>query len=160
MREETLRFNPGLPIVSLKPVKTLMDESVVSERLVAKLSTWLAALAMLLAAIGMYGVLSYTVARRTNEIGVRMALGAGHLSVAWMIVRETIALVAVGAVVGWGVAFALTRYVSSFVFGLRPHDAATYAAAAMMLLAVALVAAYFPARRAARIDPVVALRES
>jgi predicted permease len=160
VRAETERFNRNLPIRVLKPVRAQMNDSIVSERLVAQLSAGLAAVAMLLAAIGLYGVLSYMVTRRTNEIGVRIALGAGRPAVAWMIVRETIGLVVAGAAIGCAAALGVTRYIASLMFGLQPHDLATYGTAAAVLLAVGLIAAYLPARRAARIDPIVALRES
>jgi predicted permease len=158
VRQEVARFNPNLQILSLKSATALMDEDVGSERLIARLSSFFGALAVLLAVIGLYGVMSYTVARRTNEIGLRMALGARRLTVARMIVGELVVLVALGAAVGVLGGLALTRYVSSLMFGLTPGDPPTFAGAAGLLLIVGLVAAYLPARRAARIDPLAALR--
>jgi ABC-type antimicrobial peptide transport system permease subunit len=130
----------------------------VTERLVAKLSTVFGALALLLAAVGLYGVMSYSVARRTAEIGIRMALGASQRSVASMILREIVVLVAIGSALGAAGALGLARFVQSLMFGLAPHDPLTLAASVAVLLVVGVVAGYVPARRAARIDPVVALR--
>ena len=158
IRAEIQRFDPKLQILSLKTAQTLVDDSIVRERLIAKLSAFFGALAAVLAAIGLYGVMSYTVARRTGEIGVRMALGASQSSVASMILREIVVLVAVGSVVGAVAALGLGRFVESLVFGLKPRDPVTVIAAVGFLLVIGLVAGYLPARRAARIDPIVALR--
>jgi predicted permease len=158
LRAEVQAFNPTLAIASLKTVTTRMDDSITTERLVAQLSGFFGALAVLLAAIGLYGVMSYTVARRTNEIGIRMALGAPRANVARLVVGEIVLLVAAGAIAGALASFGLTRYVSSLIFGLTPNDPLTFVAAAIVLLAVGLLAGYLPARRAARIDPLIALR--
>ena len=158
IRAEIERFNPRMPILSAKMTRTLVDDSIVTERLIAKLSTFFAALAALLAAIGLYGVMSYTVARRTSEIGVRMALGAPRTAVASMILREILILVAIGSIVGAAASVGLARYVKSLVWGLEPHDPVTVAAAVGLFLLIGLFAGYLPARRATRIDPVVALR--
>jgi predicted permease len=158
IRDEILRFNPKLPILSIKMTRTLVDNSIATEALIAKLSTFFGALAVLLAAIGLYGVMSYTVAQRTSEIGIRMALGARHSAVAMMILREILMLVAIGCAAGAVAAVGLARYVESLVFGLKPNDPLTVVAAVGLFLLIGLLAGYLPARRASRIDPVVALR--
>jgi predicted permease len=158
LRQETERFDPKLPIESLRPAQGLIDDSIVAERIVAELATLLGVLALLLAAIGLYGVMSYSVARRTGEIGIRIALGASQRSVAMMILREIVVLVVIGSAVGSAGALGLGHFVESLMFGLAPRDPVTLIAAIAVLLLVALVAGYLPARRAARIDPVVALR--
>lgn len=157
-RQETQRFDPKLPIESLKPAQALIEDSIVAERIVAELATLLGVLALLLAAIGLYGVMSYSVARRTGEIGIRIALGASQRSVAMMVLREIVILVVIGSVVGSAGALGLGHFAESLMFGLAPRDPVTMVAAIAVLLLVALVAGYLPARRAARIDPVVALR--
>jgi predicted permease len=158
VRDEVQRFNRGLQVLNLKYVDTLMDESIASERLVAKLSAFFGALAVLLAAIGLYGVMSYTVARRTNEIGIRMALGAHRWNVIRMIIGEIALLIIAGTAVGAVAAFGLTQYVSNLIFGLTPNDPLTFVGAAVLLMTVGLVAGYLPARRASRISPLTALR--
>ena len=158
IRSEIERFDPKLQILSLKTAQMLVDASIVTERLIAKLSTFFGGLAVLLAAIGLYGVMSYTVARRTTEIGVRMALGAQQSAVASIILSEILRLVAIGSLIGAAVALLVARFVESLVFGLKPHDPLTVIVAAAILLVIGLVAGYLPARRAARIDPIVALR--
>jgi predicted permease len=158
IRQETQRFDPKLPLQSLKPAQALINDSIATERIVAQLATLFGALALLLAAIGLYGVMSYSVARRTGEIGVRIALGASQRLVASMILREIVVLVTIGSALGAAGALGLGRFVETLMFGLAPRDPLTLAAAIAVLLIVALVAGYLPARRAARIDPIVALR--
>ena len=117
-----------------------------------------ACVALTLAAIGLYGVLSYGVARRTSEIAVRIALGARPSRVVAMIVRETAGVVTIGVLAGGALAFAASRFIAGSLFGVEPRDPATFALAAAVLLVVAGVAAYLPARRASKLEPVAALR--
>ena len=158
LRREVQAINRNLPILSIKEVRELMDNSVVQERLVARLSAFFGILAVTLAAIGLYGVMSYGVARRTNEIGLRMALGAKGSNVIGMILREVMLLTVAGAVAGVAAAMACTRFVQSQLFGLTPNDPLTFAVAGVILLVVGTVAGYIPAKRASKIDPMVALR--
>ena len=158
IRSEVERFDPKLQVLSLKTAQALVDSSILTERLIAKLSTFFGALALLLAAIGLYGVMSYTVARRTTEIGVRMALGAQRTDVASLVLRDILRLIAIGSLAGVLVAVVLARYVESLIFGLKPHDPATIVASVAVLGLIGLIAGYLPARRAARIDPILALR--
>ncbi len=136
----------------------LIDMSLSSERMVAQLSAGFGGLALLVACIGIYGILAYRVARRTREIGVRIALGASRGGVQWMIVRESLALLIIGIAIGIPVALGLSCYVKSLLFGLTPADPWAMAGALAMLALVSSVAAFLPARRAAKIDPMSALR--
>ena len=158
LRREVEAVNRNLPILSIKEERALMDASVVEERLVAKLSAFFGALAMVLAAIGLYGVMSYAVARRTNEIGIRIALGARGSNVIGMILGEVVMLIAIGGIIGVGAAFAATRLIKTFLFGLTSMDPVSFGGAVALLAIVGALAGYVPARRAARIDPMVALR--
>jgi predicted permease len=133
-------------------------DTLVRERLMATLSSFFGFLAALLAVIGLYGVMSYMVQRRTNEIGIRVALGAGRLRILNMIFLEAFALLAIGIVVGLGLAVALGKTASSLLFGVKPADPITLGLAAALLAAVAVAAIYIPARRASKVDPMVALR--
>ncbi len=147
--------------VPVSEVET-MDEAVSDLNAQPRFELWLlgifAGLAVLLAALGIYGVMSYSVSRRTHELGVRMALGAAQNDVVWLVVREAMTLALFGSLCGLVGAVALTRMMSSFLYGVRPIDLPTYIAAAVAISAVALFAGYIPARRATRIDPVTALR--
>ena len=158
VREAVQRLDPSLPIFDIKPMAAQVAESLYVERMVAALSVTFGALATMLAAIGLYGVMSYAVARRTREIGIRMALGAERGGVMWLVLKEVAVLALAGVGIGLAGAFYLTRQVQSQLFGLSPHDPATLVGAVMVLLTVALLAGFIPARRATTIDPLVALR--
>jgi putative ABC transport system permease protein len=138
--------------------RTEIRETLLRERLMATLSGFFGVLALLLACIGLYGILSYSVADRTNEIGIRMALGAERRDVIWLVLREALLLVLAGVAVGMPVVWAVTRLVSAMLFGLKPTDPLSLSLASLVMLAVAAIAAYLPARRAARVDPMIALR--
>lgn len=163
---EALAKTVGLEIDSLgyeypsrtATVDQMMSRVLVNERVIALLSGFFAALALLLASIGLYGLMSYGVTRRTREIGVRVALGAQQGKVRWMILRETLALTLIGIAIGIPSGLAATRLIASMLFGLSPSDLTTTAAACLLLLAVAFFAGYLPARRASSIDPILALR--
>jgi len=135
-----------------------LDQSLLNDRLVATLSAAFGALATLLAVIGLYGVMAFTVSRRTREIGVRMALGAVQGDVVWLVMREVLMLVGTGVVLGVAGAWGLGRLISSQLYGVTAHDPVSIAAAATLLAAVALIAGYVPAWRATRVNPVLALR--
>ncbi len=150
--------NRNLPITDVRTLAEQVDNSLVEQKLTARLSTFFGLLALLLASIGIYGVLSYTVARRASEIGLRMALGARRTNVVWMVMRDVLALVALGLVIGVPAALGLERLASGLLFGLTNADAPSFAAAVVILSAVAGFAAYLPARKASLVDPMTALR--
>jgi putative ABC transport system permease protein len=139
-------------------MEEIVEQSVVARRLPMLLLGGLAVLALVLAAVGLYGVISYSVTQRTREIGVRMALGAAPREVLALVVRDGMALAIAGTAIGLVAAFALTRVMSSMLFGVSATDPATFGVTAAILLAVALAASIVPAIRAARVDPLVALR--
>jgi len=140
-------------------MNALVQESLLRERLMATLSGFFGLLAALLATIGLYGVMSYMVERRRNEIGIRIALGADRHAVVAMVMREAATLLAAGILVGGVAAVGAARWARTLLFGLGPGDPATLITAAVSLAAVAALASYVPARRAARLEPTVALRE-
>jgi predicted permease len=152
-------IDPRMALSNVVPFREIVNRTLVVERLVAQVSTAFGLLALLIAAIGLYGVLAYSVARRRREIGLRMAIGARPGTIERMFLKESLALLACGAALGLPAALAVTRLVSSMLFGMSPHDPLSIGAALILLAAVTLCAAYVPARRAARIDPIVALRE-
>ena len=145
--------------LQFKSLAVQVNDSLARERLLATLSGFFGGLALLLAMIGLYGVMSYNIARRQNEIGIRIALGAGESRVLGMVLREVAILIACGVAIGLGVAMGTTRFVESFLYGMRPNDRWTLAMAAAALALVALLAGFLPARRASRLDPMAALRE-
>jgi predicted permease len=162
IRDEVLRVDPTLPAFDVHTLAEEMDAALVRERLIAMLSTLFGGLALLLASIGLYGLLSFGVVQRTSELGVRMALGAGRGDVVRLVLSEAMILVVAGLAVGVPAALATARLTSSqisgLLFGLRASDPLTIALAALGLTAVALVAAYLPARRASRVNPLAALK--
>jgi putative ABC transport system permease protein len=158
MQREVRALDPAMPMFEVETLEAQLDASLVQERLVATLSSTFGLLALLLACIGLYGVMAYDVARRSHEIGIRMALGASVRQVVLMVLGETLWLVGIGVVIGLGATWAATRWVKSLLFGLQPHDPLTIAWAVLVLLAVAVVAGSVPARRASHVDPMVALR--
>jgi ABC-type lipoprotein release transport system permease subunit len=135
-----------------------IDQTIAQQRTFADLGTCFALLALLIACVGLYGAMAYTVVRRTGEIGIRMALGAQRGGVIWMVLREVLAISAAGLLIGYTAARFTTHFVESFLYGLKPNDPLAIAAAIAILLAAALAAGYLPAWRASRIDPAVALR--
>jgi predicted permease len=151
-------IDPQLQVVELQTMSEAVNETLVQERFVAQLGGAFSLFALLLACVGLYGVMAYAVARRTNEIGVRMALGAQRSDVVWLVMREVSLLVALGAGAGLAAAMATTRLISTLLFNLTPNDPTTIALATLLMIGVAALAGYLPARRAARVDPLVALR--
>lgn len=150
-------INPAIT-VSFQGFKPMIEATILRERLMATLSIFFGLLALVLACIGLYGILSYGVASRTNEIGIRIALGAQRRNVSWLILREALWLVSVGVAVGLPLIVVSTRLAGTLLFGLTPTDPASLVFAALLMLAVAIVAGYLPSRRATRVDPIVALR--
>jgi len=157
-RSVASKIDSNLPLSSVSTQTHRIDGLLVQERLVARLSSFFGLLALVLACIGLYGLLSYEVSRRTREIGIRMALGAQQRDVLRLVVGQGIILAIVGAAVGVGVALGVTRYLSSMLYDVHANDPVTIASVAILLLLVALAACYIPARRATRVNPMVALR--
>jgi putative ABC transport system permease protein len=151
-------IDKDLPVYAIFTLEQLLSNSLAERRLTLVLLASLAALALLLAAVGIYGVLSYAVRQRTHELGLRMALGAQARDVLALILKQGVKLTLSGIGVGLAAAFALTRWLESLLFGVRPTDALTFAAIALLLLLVALLACWIPARRATKVDPLIALR--
>jgi ABC-type antimicrobial peptide transport system permease subunit len=158
LRKLVAEVLPGLPDPWVTSVGQQVEESVATDRVIAQLSGFFGLLAMALGCMGIYGVTSYSVARRTSEIGIRMALGAQRRHVLRMVLRESALLVLGGIAIGVPLALLGGRWVSAMLFGLKPSDPLTLAAAIGIMLAVALVASYLPARRAAAVEPISALR--
>jgi putative ABC transport system permease protein len=151
-------IDPELPISNLRSFDALRSERTASQRFNALLVASFAALALVLALVGLYGVMSFVVAQRTHEIGLRMALGAQRSAVLTLVLRQSMVLILLGTVLGVGTAAAVTRYLGAMLFGLTPLDPATFVGACVMFAIVAMLSAYLPARRAAKVDPLIALR--
>jgi len=158
VRQMINQIDDKLPIFGVTTLRDQMDERLNQDRLIAQLVSFFGALALILACIGLYGVMAHGVARRTNEIGIRMALGAKGGNIAWMILRETLYLVLGGLLIGVPAALVGGRLISTQLFGTKPTDLVTLIAAAVILTLVALLAGYLPARRASRVNPLTALR--
>lgn len=164
VRQAMREVDANLPLSNVKTQVEQADETLRMERLFAKLVTLFGLLAVLLAAIGLFGVLAYAVAQRTHELGIRMALGASSTDILKMIVRQGMTLALIGVALGLGGAYLLTKYLESrmqlsqMLFGIQPHDPLTFGVVALSLVTVAFVACWIPARRATKVDPLVALR--
>jgi predicted permease len=159
VRQALREIDPGLPITRVSTAKERVNANAGNEEMMAQIIGFFGGVAVLLAALGLYGLISYAVARRSNEIGIRMALGAKKHQVLWMVLRETLWLVAGGVVTGVPLAVGATRFVRAQLFGVEPYDPLTLASAVVLLATVATIAGYLPALRAARVDPMVALRQ-
>ncbi|HYL84942.1 MAG TPA: ABC transporter permease [Candidatus Angelobacter sp.] len=158
VRSKVREMDPNLPVYGMRTTEVEIKNSLSTERMIASLSAVFGLLATLLAIVGLYGVMSYVVAQRTREVGIRMALGADHGRVIWLVMREVLILVAIGVTSGFTAALALTRVVQSQLFGLTPHDPLTLGFSTGLLAIVACAAGYIPALRASRLDPMAALR--
>ena len=158
VRHAIAEVNPNVPIKGIATLAERVDESTSNQRLIAQLSSFFGLLAGLLVCIGIYGLMSYAVARRTNEIGVRMALGAGRSDVLWLVMREILILTSIGLAIGVPLALAGSQMVSKLLYGLSPWDPVSLVGGVCLLVGIGVLAGYLPARRASMVDPTVALR--
>ncbi len=158
VRKELAAIDPAQPVYAVEPLEKLLHTSVAQRRFIMLLLGSLSSIALTLAMVGIYGVISFSVSERTQEIGIRMALGARAADVLSMVLGQGMRVALVGIVIGLGAAFTLTRLLSSLLFEVSPTDLRTFSIVAALLGAVALFACYIPARRATKVDPLVALR--
>jgi predicted permease len=158
VREIVAEIDNNLPLFAVRTQTEQIEQTLYQERLVSRLSSFFAVLALVLACIGLYGLLSFEVARRTRELGIRMALGAQRRDVLRLIVKQGFLLVSAGAFIGIAVAIGVMRFMASMLYNVHTGDPVTFSSVAILLLVVALIACYVPARRATRVDPMGALR--
>ena len=158
VREIVHQADPRVPVTNVKTQAAQIDQTMNQEILFANLCTGFAILALVIACVGLYGTMAYTVARRTGEIGIRMALGAQRGAVVWMVLREVFVLATAGLALSVPTALGASKLVESFLFGVKPNDPWALMMAVAILLSAALLAGYVPARKASRIDPMIALR--
>ena len=158
VRRQVRNLDSGVAVVNAMSMEQQFDNNLAQERIVATLCSFFGALALLLSAVGLYGIMAHAVTRRTREIGIRMALGARRGNVLWLVLRDAILLVMAGALIGVPLAFATTRFVESFLYGLTARDPVIMLAASALLSLVTVLASYLPARRATQVDPINALR--
>jgi ABC-type antimicrobial peptide transport system permease subunit len=149
---------PRVPVADMTTQTRTIEHTFSQDRTFADLCTCFGFLSLTMACIGLYGMMAYAVTRRTSEIGIRMALGAARARIIWMVLREVMALGAVGLIIGSIAVWQTTAFLKSFLFGLQPNDPLALGMAAIILIVCSLVAGYLPARRASRIDPMVAVR--
>jgi predicted permease len=160
IRHEIQSIDPGLPVFNVVSMNDILDRSVASRRFSADLVGGFAGLAVLLASIGIYGLLAYMVSQRSREIGIRMALGAGRGGVLKLFLQKGMVLAGFGIVAGMVVSASTASLMGSLLYGVRPHDPAVFVIVPVLLFAVAVLASYLPARRATKVDPMIALREA
>ncbi len=158
VRQELRDLDPNLPVLKIDTIEEQLNDVLMQERLRATLSSFFGVLAVLLAGLGIFGVISYAVSRRTNEIGIRLALGAKPSNVQLMVLKETLLLTLVGVAIGVPVTLAATRLISTKLFGVSASDPVTIFGATVLMISVGALAALLPAHRASRVDPLVALR--
>jgi ABC-type antimicrobial peptide transport system permease subunit len=158
IRKEALSLDRAVPLIDVKSQSEVMDQAIFLERTIASLTSAFGALALLLACVGLYGTLSYTIARRTREIGIRMALGARRADILVGVLRETMVVLFAGLAIGLPLTFAATRMVADQLYGLTAHDLPTTFVAVIAISAVTFIAGFIPARRASTVSPIVALR--
>lgn len=158
LRDQVRKLDAAIPVYDMKTLEAQLDETLLTERLVALLSAGFGLLATLLAAVGLYGVMAYVVARRTKELGLRMALGAEASNVLWIVMREVLTLLGIGLLIALPLALALGRFVASQLYGMQANDPVIATGTVVLLASVAILAGLVPARRAARLDPMIALR--
>jgi ABC-type antimicrobial peptide transport system permease subunit len=159
IRREALTVSGGVPMASPRPLDEIVASSIAQQRFTMSLLAIFAGLALVLGAIGLYGVISYSVVQRTRELGVRSALGAGRGDLFRLVVGQGMRLAGIGLLMGVAASLGLTRFLQSMLYGVRPSDPFVLATVTTILAAVALLACYVPAHRAARVDPITALRE-
>jgi predicted permease len=158
LRNAIRAVDPKIPLRDAVAIRTLHERNLSRERMVARIAGALGLLALLLVGVGLYGVVAYSVSRRTNEMGVRLALGASSRTVSWLVLRDSLATIVAGLALGAALAFPALKLTQRLVFGIAPHDPQTLGIAAALLLAVGIAAALIPALRASRIDPIEAIR--
>jgi putative ABC transport system permease protein len=158
VRHEVRQLDPQLPVANVRPMSDVVGAALATPRLTGFLLGTFAAIALALAAVGIYGVLAYLVSQRTQEIGIRLAVGAGRGQVVRMILRQGVTLGAIGVAVGLMTAFVLTRLMSSLLYDVRPSDPFTFVGVSVLLIVVSVLASGLPALRAARVSPLVAMR--
>jgi ABC-type antimicrobial peptide transport system permease subunit len=161
IKHEVQRIEKDLPMFEVQTLAAEVDAALMPERVIATLSSFFGVAALVLAAVGLYGLMAFTVVRRTSEIGIRMAMGAQRAAVLWMVMRDTLVLVSIGVLIGIPAALAalrLSSHISGLLFGLSATDPITLVMAVGLMTSAALIAGYVPARRASRVDPMVALR--
>jgi len=158
MRQAISEIDSRLPIYSVTTLAEQLQGTLKQEQLIAQLVSFFGLLALLLASIGLYGLMAHGVVRRTREIGIRMALGADRRTIVWMVLRETMLLVIAGVIIGVPAAIAASRLIASQLFGTRPTDPLTLGLSALLLAGVAVIAGFLPARKASKVDPLIALR--
>jgi ABC-type antimicrobial peptide transport system permease subunit len=158
LRNEVKKLNPAMPVYEMKTLAAQLDEIVLTERLIALLSAGFGLLATLLAGVGLYGVMAFVVARRTRELGVRMALGARPRGVIWLVMKEVLLLLSIGLAIGIPAAFGLGRLVTTQLYGVKASDPRILVVTTIALIVASSAAGFVPAYRASRIDPILALR--
>ena len=158
VRREVKAIDPAMPIFEVKTMDQFLERAMMGPRLSALLAAPAGVLATVIAALGLYGVMAYSVSRRTREVGIRMAIGAAPLNIVRMVMRQGMTMAGVGLVIGLAAALAGTRFIEILLFGVTPTDPLVFAGVPLLLAAVAAMACYIPARRAIKVDPLSALR--